>query len=113
MRSRALATLVAAFTAALVLALVSAVPAQAATVRTWDRIARCESGGNWHINTHNGYYGGLQISGGTWRAYKGNRYASLPHRATKREQIRIAEKIKRGQGWRAWPSCSRRVGLRP
>ena len=112
MRARALATLVAAIAAALARTLLSAVPAQAAPTRAWDRIARCESGGNWHINTHNGYYGGLQISRSTWRAYHGARYASLPHRATKREQIRVAEKIKRGQGWGAWPTCSRRAGLR-
>ena len=92
--------------------MVTAVPANAASTRAWNRLAHCESGGRWHVNTHNGYYGGLQISARTWRAFKGGRYASLPHRATKREQIRVAERIKRGQGWRAWPSCSARVGLR-
>jgi hypothetical protein len=78
----------------------------------WQRLAGCESGGRWHINTGNGYYGGLQISPGTWRAYGGLRYARLPHHAGKLNQMRVAERILRGQGWGAWPSCSRRVGLR-
>src|SRR6187200_2493273 len=80
--------------------------ADAASVRKWDRIAHCESGGRWHINTGNGYYGGLQISPSTWRAYGGKRLAPLPHRATKGEQIRVAERIRHGQGWGAWPTCS-------
>ena len=87
-------------------------PADAASVSTWSRLAQCESGGRWHINTGNGYYGGLQISPGTWRAYGGKRFARLPHRATKLEQIRVGERIKRGQGWGAGPSCSRRIGGR-
>ncbi|HEX8496848.1 MAG TPA: transglycosylase family protein [Actinomycetales bacterium] len=86
-------------------------PAQAATGRTWDRLAQCESGGNWSINTGNGYYGGLQFSGGTWRAYGGSKYASSAHRATRMEQITIAEKVLDGQGWGAWPACSRKLGL--
>jgi resuscitation-promoting factor RpfA len=84
----------------------------AATTRTWERLAHCESGGRWHINTGNGYFGGLQISPSTWRGYGGGKFARLPHGASKGEQIRIAEKIKRGQGWGAWPSCSSRIGLR-
>lgn len=85
--------------------------ANAASLSTWNRIAQCESSGRWHINTHNGYYGGLQISRSTWRGYGGHRYARLPNRASKSEQIRIAERIRRGQGWGAWPVCSRRAGL--
>ena len=81
-------------------------PSQAASKRTWDRIAHCESGGRWHINTGNGYYGGLQISPSTWRGYGGKKFARLPHKATKREQIRVAERIQNGQGWGAWPSCA-------
>jgi hypothetical protein len=99
-------------TAAAATPLVVAAPADAASVSTWSRLAGCESGGRWHINTGNGYYGGLQISAGTWRAYGGRRLARLPHRATKLEQIRIGERIRHGQGWGAWPSCSRRIGLR-
>ena len=87
-------------------------PAQAASTRTWERLAQCESGGRWHINTGNGYYGGLQISPSTWRGYGGKKFASLPHRASKAEQIKIAERIKRGQGWGAWPTCSSRIGVR-
>lgn len=87
-------------------------PADAATTRTWNRLAQCESGGRWHINTHNGYYGGLQISGSTWRGFGGRHFAKLPSRATKSEQIKVAERIKRVQGWRAWPTCSARIGVR-
>jgi len=90
----------------------TASPGHAVTTHTWERLARCESGGRWHINTGNGYYGGLQISPSTWRAYGGRRFAALPHRATKREQITVATRIKRGQGWGAWPACSARIGVR-
>jgi hypothetical protein len=86
--------------------------ADAATMRTWDRLAHCESGGRWHIATGNGYYGGLQFSGSTWRAFGGKRYAALPHRASRSQQVRVAERVRHSQGWGAWPSCSRRVGLR-
>ena len=79
---------------------------------TWDRLARCESGGRWRINTGNGYYGGLQISAGTWAAFGGRRVAALPHHATKAQQVRVAERIRNGQGWGAWPHCSRVAGLR-
>lgn len=104
--------LVLALALPLVLTATVSVPAQAATARTWNRLARCESGGRWHVNTGNGYYGGLQISGGTWRAYGGGRFARLPSRASRHQQIRVAQRIRRHQGWRAWPSCSRRIGLR-
>ena len=78
----------------------------------WDQIAQCESGGNWSINTGNGYYGGLQFSASTWKAFGGHRYASNAHLATREEQIAIAEKTQAAQGWGAWPSCSRKLGLR-
>lgn len=81
--------------------------ANAASHSTWDRIARCESGSNWSANTGNGYYGGLQFSAATWRAHGGGAHASLPHRASKRQQIAVAERVLRSQGWRAWPTCSR------
>ena len=71
----------------------------------WDAIAACESGGNWSINTGNGYYGGLQFSPGTWRANGGS---GLPHQASRDEQIRVAENVLRSQGIGAWPSCGRR-----
>jgi hypothetical protein len=87
-------------------------PVAAATTSTWDRLAICESSGNWSTNTGNGYYGGLQFGGPTWRAYGGTEYARRADLATRAEQIAIAEKVLEGQGWGAWPACSRRLGLR-
>jgi len=85
--------------------------ANAATDRTWNRLAECESGGNWHINTGNGYYGGVQFSGSTWLAYGGGRYAHRADLATRDQQIRIAEKVLKDVGWHAWPACSAKLGL--
>jgi hypothetical protein len=113
MRIPASALFVALATAILLVpALAIASPAGAATIGTWNRLAKCESGGRWHVNTHNGFYGGLQISGGTWRSYGGKRLASMPHKASKAQQVRIAKRIQKHQGWRAWPACSRRIGKR-
>ncbi|MFF8943806.1 transglycosylase family protein [Streptomyces sp. NPDC014864] len=84
--------------------------ARAADGGVWDRIARCESGGNWHINTGNGYYGGLQFAAGTWRAYGGTAYAPTADRASRTQQIAVATKVQRAQGWGAWPVCSARAG---
>ncbi|MFF8320252.1 transglycosylase family protein [Streptomyces bobili] len=84
--------------------------AAAADAGVWDRIARCESGGNWHINTGNGYYGGLQFSASTWRAFGGTAYAPTADRATRAQQITVATKVQRSQGWGAWPTCSTRAG---
>ncbi|MEA5154437.1 ubiquitin-like domain-containing protein [Raineyella sp.] len=75
----------------------------------WDQIAQCESGGNWAINTGNGYYGGLQFNLSTWRAYGGS---GLPSSASKAEQIAIATKVQAAQGWGAWPACTSKLGLR-
>ena len=75
----------------------------------WDRLAQCESGGNWSINTGNGYSGGLQFSAGTWRANGGSGSA---HNASRAEQIRVAERVRASQGWGAWPACSSGLGLR-
>ena len=75
----------------------------------WDRLAQCESGGNWSINTGNGYYGGLQFSLGSWRAVGGGGY---PHNASLDEQILRGEPRKEPQGWGAWSACSRTLGLR-
>ena len=75
----------------------------------WDRLAQCESGGNWGINTGNGYSGGLQFSQGTWSANGGSGSASNASRA---EQIRVAERVRASQGWGAWPACSAKLGLR-
>ncbi|MGW2787181.1 LysM peptidoglycan-binding domain-containing protein [Streptomyces populi] len=84
--------------------------AAAADSGVWDRIAQCESGGNWHINTGNGYYGGLQFSAGTWRAYGGTAYAPTADKASRSAQIAIANKVQGAQGWGAWPTCSARAG---
>jgi uncharacterized protein YabE (DUF348 family) len=75
----------------------------------WDRLAQCESGGNWHINTGNGYYGGLQFNLQTWRAYGGSGY---PHENSREAQIAVAERVQDAQGWGAWPACSSKLGLR-
>jgi resuscitation-promoting factor RpfA len=88
-----------------------AAPAEAAATTVWDRVAQCESGGNWKINTGNGFYGGVQFAAGTWKAYGGKTYASQAHLATKAEQIAIARRVLAGQGPGAWPVCSRRAGL--
>lgn len=84
-----------------------AAPAQAAPISVWDRVANCEAGGNWHIDTGNGYYGGLQFSLATWRGYGGS---GNPADASKATQIAVAEKVLAGQGWGAWPVCSVKAG---
>lgn len=78
----------------------------------WDSIAQCESGGNWAINTGNGYYGGLQFAASTWSAYGGGQYAPTANLATREQQIAIAQKVQAAQGWGAWPACTARLGLR-
>jgi hypothetical protein len=78
----------------------------------WDRIAQCESGGNWSINVGNGYYGGLQMLGSTWQAYGGTEFAPRADLATREQQIVVAERIKADVGYQAWPACSRKLGLR-
>ena len=75
----------------------------------WDRLAQCESTGDWSINTGNGYYGGLQFSLDSWQWVGGEGY---PHQASKSEQIQRAEILLERQGWGAWPSCSSQLGLR-
>jgi predicted component of type VI protein secretion system len=85
--------------------------ANAAPDSDWDRLAQCESGGNWAINTGNGYQGGLQFSPSTWAAYGGTQYAPTANQATREQQIAIAEKTLAGQGWGAWPACSSKLGL--
>lgn len=74
----------------------------------WDKLAACESGGNWSINTGNGYYGGLQFSLSSWRGVGG---AGYPHQASKSEQILRAERLKASGGWGHWPACSAKLGL--
>jgi hypothetical protein len=71
----------------------------------WDAIAQCESGGNWSINTGNGYSGGLQFTQSTWRSHGGQGSA---HNASRAEQIRVAENVLANQGIGAWPVCGKR-----
>ncbi len=78
----------------------------------WDALAQCEAGGNWSINTGNGYYGGVQFDLNTWARQGGLRYAPRADLATREEQIAIAEVTQARQGWGAWPTCSSRAGLR-
>ena len=92
-----------------VAALAAASPSQAASVSTWDKVAACESSGNWAINTGNGYYGGLQFTSSTWATYGGRAYASRADLATKNQQIAIAEKVLAAQGPGAWPTCGRNL----
>lgn len=89
-------------TAAIAVPLMGATGASAASVATWDAVAQCESGGNWSINTGNGYYGGLQFSQSSWEAAGGTAYASRADLATKDQQIAVAEKLLALQGPGAW-----------
>ncbi|SDW94303.1 LysM domain-containing protein [Saccharopolyspora shandongensis] len=88
-----------------------ALPANAASQSTWDAVAKCESGGNWSINTGNGYYGGLQFNQSTWAAYGGTSYASNASQASREQQIAVAERVLQKQGPGAWPVCSKKAGL--
>jgi hypothetical protein len=74
----------------------------------WDKLAQCEASGNWHINTGNGFYGGLQFTLGTWRAFGGT---GMPHENSREEQIKVGKRVQAGQGWGAWPACARKLGL--
>jgi hypothetical protein len=77
----------------------------------WDDLARCESGGNWAINTGNGYYGGLQFNYGTWHDYGGGAYAEYPHQASREQQIAVAERLRAARGYAPWPACRTKLGL--
>ena len=78
----------------------------------WDRLAVCESTSNWHANTGNGYYGGVQMDLTFWRRYGGTAFAARPDLASRESQVVVAERGLAVQGWAAWPACSRRLGLR-
>ncbi|MFE7762587.1 transglycosylase family protein [Streptomyces sp. NPDC057438] len=103
--ARAIAVVGVTGAAAVAAPLMAAGSASAATASEWDAVAQCESGGNWSINTGNGYYGGLQFSASTWAGYGGTQYASTADKASKAQQIAIAEKVLAGQGKGAWPVC--------
>lgn len=79
--------------------------ANADSAVNWDAVAACESGGNWSINTGNGYYGGLQFTMSTWQSNGGS---GSPHNASREEQIRVAENVLQSQGIGAWPTCGGR-----
>ncbi|MFG3118725.1 transglycosylase family protein [Streptomyces sp. NPDC048197] len=104
------ATLAGVAGAAVAVPLMGATSASAASVATWDKVAQCESGGNWSINTGNGYYGGLQFSNSSWAAAGGTKYAPRADLATKSQQIAAAEKLLALQGPGAW-SCAGAGGL--
>ncbi|MEV6568823.1 transglycosylase family protein [Streptomyces kronopolitis] len=101
----------AALLAAGALNLASGELAEARTGGAWDRLAGCESGGNWRTDTGNGFSGGLQFTHSTWHAYGGSAYASRASRATRAQQIQVAKRVLARQGWRAWPACSSSLGL--
>ncbi|MFW6721880.1 transglycosylase family protein [Streptomyces sp. MAR4 CNY-716] len=107
--SRAL--VITAGSAGVAIPLIAGGHAQAASVDTWDRVAQCESGGDWSISTGNGFYGGLQFVQSTWEGYGGTQYAPRADQATKEQQIEIAEKVLASQGPGAWPVCSVQAGL--
>jgi len=79
--------------------------AEAATESQWDNVAQCESGGNWHINTGNGFYGGLQFDYGTWLSNGGGQYAPRADLASREQQIAIATKVYNARGSSPWPVC--------
>jgi LysM repeat protein len=91
--------------------LLTATSAHAAPVSVWDQVANCESTNNWSIDTGNGFYGGLQFTSSTWAAYGGTQYAAQANRASKAQQISVAERVLADQGPGAWPVCSVKAGL--
>jgi len=78
----------------------------------WEALAECESGGDWSIDTGNGFYGGLQFTPQTWAGSGGTKYAPQANQATKEQQIDIAKKVQQSQGWGAWPACTSKLGYR-
>ena len=109
MRNRVVGAAVAG-SASLAAGVAVSAPAEAAG-NVWDRVAACESGGNWSINTGNSFYGGLQFTDSTWRGFGGTRFASRADLASKSAQITTAQRVLVVQGPGAWPVCSRRAGL--
>ena len=85
------------------------IPASSVGSGVWDKLAACEAGGNWSINTGNGYYGGLQFTLSSWRATGGSGY---PNQASREEQITRGKILQSRQGWGAWPACTAKLGIR-
>ena len=92
--------------------MIAATTTSASAATGWDEVAACESGGDWSINTGNGYYGGIQFNSRTWKAYGGDKYAPRADLATSEQQIDIAKKVQANQGWGAWPACTSKLGIR-
>ena len=112
-RSRVATRLVGAGAAAMVALGLGAASASASGYDpgVWDDVAQCESSGDWHINTGNGFYGGLQFHPATWNGFGGGEYAGYAHQASKAEQIAVARRVLYTQGPGAWPVCSVQAGL--
>jgi LysM repeat protein len=111
-RTRRTIALTTALGAAAAATMTLAAPAEAAPSNAvWDRVAKCESGNRWHINTGNGFYGGVQFSSSTWSAYHGRKYAHQANKASRVEQIEVARRVLKAQGPGAWPVCGPRAGL--
>ena len=112
-KNKSIATKFAASTVAVgAAAAIMAPNAAAAPDSDWDRLAQCESGGNWAINTGNGFNGGLQFTPSTWAAFGGTAYAPQAYMATREQQIAVAERVQASQGWGAWPACTASLGIR-
>ncbi|MFI6350561.1 transglycosylase family protein [Streptomyces sp. NPDC050560] len=112
-RTTRVVTLAGVAGAAVAAPLLTSGTASAASASEWDKVAQCESGGNWSINTGNGFYGGLQFTNSTWASYGGTAYAARADQATKAQQIAVAEKVLAGQGKGAWPVCGTGLSSTP
>jgi hypothetical protein len=113
-RRRGVAAIAATLGATALVSAVAPAPAEAFTRQVgtvWGRVAECESSRRWHINTGNGYYGGLQFSRSTWISFHGRKYARRADRASRAEQIEVARRVLAAQGRGAWPVCGPRAGL--
>jgi hypothetical protein len=113
-RRRGVAAVAATLATATLVSTVAPAPAEAFSRRVgnvWGRVAECESSRRWHINTGNGFYGGLQFSYSTWVGYHGRKYAPRADKATRAEQIEVARRVLASQGPGAWPVCSVQAGL--
>jgi hypothetical protein len=113
-RRRGVAAIAATLGATAIVSAVAPAPAQAFTRHVgtvWGRVSECESSRRWHINTGNGYYGGLQFSRSTWVGFHGRKYARRADLATRAEQIEVARRVLAAQGPGAWPVCGPRAGL--
>ena len=86
-------------------------PPPAAPAEPWDSLVRCETGGDWHLDTGNGYQGGLQLSQRTWHAYGGGQFTPQADEASREHQILVGDRVRADQGWDAWGHCSEELGL--